>query len=199
MSEHKIKKRIAIFISGRGSNMKAILDNVQSGILKDMCEVVLVFSNRADAKGLETAKSYGIDTKVIESSGKKRTEFDKQVIDLLGSYQFDYIVLAGYMRILSPVFVDTYKNRIINIHPADTNLYHGIHGYEWAWESKRDSTKITVHLVDKGVDTGKILSQREVDIKGLTSLEQVEEKGLKVEHEFYSETLNKIFTGEIVI
>ncbi len=193
MQDNNKKKRIAIFISGRGSNMKAILDNVCSGMLKDVCDVSLVFSNNPDAKGLKIAADYGIKTAVIDSSGKKRKVFDQQVVDLLSGYNLDYIVLAGYMRILSPVLVDAYEDRIVNIHPADTLQYQGLHGYEWAWNNKLKSTKITVHLVDKGVDTGQILSQVDVDLSDLNSLDEVEQKGLSVEHEFYSKVLYTLF------
>jgi phosphoribosylglycinamide formyltransferase 1 len=193
------KKRIAILISGRGSNMKAILDNVESGRLRDLCDVVLVFSNQYKAKGLKTAKEYGIETKCIESKGKKRKEFDKKLVDLLKPYDLDYIILAGFMRILSGVMIEAYENRIINIHPADTYLYKGAHAYEWAYENKMKKTKITVHLVDEGVDTGRILGQKDVDIKHCQSLEEIQNTGLKIEHEFYSEILEKIFTGEIEI
>ena len=191
-----MKKRIAIFISGRGSNMEAILKQVQDGILKDVCEVVLVFSNKPEAKGLETAKKFGVPTAVIPSKGKSREAFEQQVIDLLRPYNIDYVVLAGFMRILSPLFVRAYKNRIINIHPADTNQFQGVGGYRWAFENKLPETKITVHLVDEGVDTGPVIAQRSVDLRGADTLEEVEKRGLKVEHEFYSEALKKVFSEQ---
>ncbi len=179
--------------------MKAILENVKSGNLKDCCEVAIVFSNNKEAMGLETAKKMGFDTICIESKGKKRTQFDKEVIKQLEPYHIEYIVLAGYMRILSPVFISRYKNRIINIHPADTTLYQGMHGYDWAFENKLKTTKITIHIVDEGVDTGKIIAQKEIDLRGAKSLEDIESIGLKAEHQFYSEVLEKIFTGKISI
>ena len=193
------KKRIAIFISGRGSNMEAIVKNVRTGILKDCCEVVLVFSNKKDARGLKIAEEMGVHTECIESKGKKRKDFDREIVELLKPFHLDYIVLAGYMRIISPGLIGQYKNRIINIHPADTALYQGAHAYEWAFENKLETTKISVHLIDEGVDTGPVLEQREVDLKGAKSLEEVEQRGLQVEHGFYSEVLEKVFTGEIKI
>lgn len=192
-----MKKRIAIFISGRGSNMEAILKQVQNGILKDVCQVALVFSNKPDAKGLEVARSFGVPTAVIPSKGKSREEFEQQVLDLLKPYRIDYIVLAGFMRILSPLFVRAYKNRIINIHPADTRQFQGVGGYEWAFENRLPETKITVHFVDEGVDTGPIIAQRTVDLRGAGTLEEVEKRGLKAEHEFYSQALKKVFSEEI--
>jgi phosphoribosylglycinamide formyltransferase-1 len=189
-----MKKRIMIFISGRGSNMEAIVKNAQTGILKDCCEIVLVFANKKEARGLEIARQLGIKTAYLESKGKQREDFDREIVTLLKPYQPDYLVFAGYMRVISPVLIEPYRNRIINIHPADTALYQGAHGYEWAFENKLESTEITVHLVDEGVDTGKVLAQREVDLRGAISLEEIEQRGLKVEHAFYSEVLKKVFT-----
>jgi phosphoribosylglycinamide formyltransferase-1 len=188
-------KKIAIFISGRGSNMKAIMEQCQHGILKGIAEPVLVFSNKVDATGLDYAKSQGIETACIESLGLKRAEFDRQVVDLLAGYKIDFIVLAGYMRILSPVLVQAYPKRIINIHPADTTQHQGLHGYEWAWENKLPETKITVHYVDEGLDTGSIIAQGIVDLRGAENLDEIERRGLAVEHKLYSETLKMILLG----
>ncbi len=188
------KKRIAIFISGRGSNMEAIARQVQDGILKDVCEIALVFSNKPQAKGLEIAKKFGLPVAAIPSKGKSREAFEREVLELLQPYRIDYVVLAGFMRILSPLFIRAFKNRIINIHPADTRLFQGVGGYEWAFENKLPSTKITVHFVDEGVDTGPIIAQREVDLRGADTLEEVERRGLAAEHEFYSQALRKVLT-----
>lgn len=187
-----MKKRIAIFISGRGSNMEAIVKNVQSGILKDCCEVALVFSNNRDARGLEIAKQLSVETAFIESKGKNRETFDREVVDFLEPYDIDYIVLAGFMRILTPEIIAPYRNRIINIHPADTAQFRGLHAYEWAFNNKLEKTKITIHYVDEGVDTGPIIAQREVDLRGAKTLAEVEERGLRVEHQFYSEVLRDL-------
>jgi phosphoribosylglycinamide formyltransferase-1 len=96
------------------------------------------------------AQAMGVETQVIESKGLKRPAFDAKVLDLLQTYQPNFIVLAGYMRILSPLLVQAYPQRIINIHPADTTQHQGLHGYEWAFDNKLASTKITVHYVDEG-------------------------------------------------
>lgn len=175
--------------------MEAIINEVQNGILKDIAEIELVFSNNPDALGLETAKKSGLKNICINSRGKNRKEFDNEVIDMLTNFDFDYIVLAGYMRILSDFFVQKYEKRIINIHPADTNEHQGLHAYDWAFENRLAESKITVHYVDAGVDTGEIIAQATVDFQGASSLEEVEKRGLAVEHKFYSETLKKIFTN----
>ena len=194
-----MKTRIAIFISGRGSNMEAIVKEIQGGMLQDLCEVKLVFANTSEAAGLAIAKGYGLPTAAIESQGKKRMNFDREVLELIEPLQLDYIVLAGYMRILSPPFVERYRNRIVNIHPADTASYQGAHGYEWAFENRLETTKISVHLVDEGVDTGTVLAQRDVDLRGAETLEEIRTRGLKVEHALFSEVLKKLFTGELSV
>jgi phosphoribosylglycinamide formyltransferase-1 len=173
--------------------MEAIMKSVESGVLKDQAEVVMVFSNNPDAAGLETADYKGYKTANISSKGKKRESFDKEVIDLLEQLEFDYIILAGYMRILSETFVTRFPKRIINIHPADTKLHQGLHAYEWAFDNNMHETKITVHYVDVGVDKGEIISQATVDLTDAETLDEVERRGLAVEHKFYSETLNILF------
>ncbi|MDA3871885.1 MAG: phosphoribosylglycinamide formyltransferase [Candidatus Marinimicrobia bacterium] len=188
-----MKKRVAILISGHGSNMEAIIKNSKNGILKDHCEVVLILSNRENAEGLQIASSYGIETTCIISKGKKREDYDLELVSFLKQYELDYIVLAGFMRILSSAFIKTFKNRIINIHPADTDKFKGLGAYEWAFKNKLYSTKITVHFVDNGVDTGKVIGKCNVDLKGAKTLSEVKNRGLKVEHKFYSEMLEKVF------
>jgi phosphoribosylglycinamide formyltransferase-1 len=186
-------KSIAIFISGRGSNMKAIVESCENGVLKGIVKPVLVFSNKASAAGLDYAKERNIQTEVIPSKGKKRLDFDQEVIKMLKNYAIDYIVLAGYMRILSPEFIKAYPKQIVNIHPADTTQHQGLDGYGWAFENKLEQTKVTVHYVDEGLDTGQIIGQAEVDLKEANTLKEVEKRGLAVEHRFYSEALASIF------
>ncbi len=190
-------KKIIIFISGRGSNMKRIIEECQNGILKNIAYPVLVFSDNPDAQGLKIANESGIATQTINAKERNKNEFNKHLMELLTSIDFDYIILAGYMKILNPEIVKKYKNKIINIHPADTNIHQGLRAYNWAFENGLKKTKITVHYVDENIDTGKIIAQREVDLSGCKTIEEVEKRGLAVEHEFYSETLKKIFTNSI--
>ena len=141
--------------------MDAILRQTRDGILRDICDIGLVFSNNPEAKGLQAAANAGIYTYCIPSKGKKREDFDREVIDLLSPLKIDYIILAGYMRLLSPLFIERYRKRIINIHPADTRAFQGVGGYDWAFEQKLKKTLVTVHYVDEGMDTGDIIEQRE--------------------------------------
>ncbi|MCA8832056.1 phosphoribosylglycinamide formyltransferase [Hymenobacter pini] len=183
------KARLAILLSGRGSNMVALVNAVQHGVLRELAEVAVVFSNVPDAPGLATAAAMGCPTASLSSQSRKRAEFDADVVELLNQYQPDYVVLAGYMRILSPTFIRAFAGRILNIHPADTHQHQGLHAYEWAFENQLPETKITVHLVDEGLDTGPILAQHPVDLRGADTLAEVERRGLAVEHRVYAETL----------
>ena len=186
------RARLAILLSGRGSNMLALLEATQTGVLKDLAEVVVVFSNKADAFGLEAAAAIGCPVASLPSQGRKREAFDAEAAQLLQQYQPELVVLAGYMRILSPAFIQPFAGRIINIHPADTHQHQGLHAYEWAFENRLPETKITVHLVDEGLDTGPILAQQTVDLRGADTLAEVERRGLAVEHELYAETLKRL-------
>ena len=185
-------KNIVIMISGRGSNMKAILDNVKDGILKNVCNVKAVFSNNPDAKGLRIARDYNISTKAISSRGKRKNEYNKLLLDYLKKVNPDFIVLAGYMKIIPTEIVTLFEGKIINIHPADTALHQGLHGYEWAYLNKMKTTRITVHFVDEGLDSGSVIGKADVDLIGVKSLEDVEKRGLAIEHKFYSECLRKV-------
>lgn len=191
--------RLAILISGRGSNMKAILEESRDGILKGLCTVSVVVSNVCDAAGLETAREAGVDALCVPSKGKKRQAFEMELIETLEPYKPDYIVLAGFMRILTPYFINHYRNRILNIHPADTSLFQGVGGYEWAFEKKLKETKISVHFIDDGVDTGPVIAQRTVDLRGADSLEEVQNRGLKVERQFYSEVIRDVILNKEII
>jgi phosphoribosylglycinamide formyltransferase 1 len=186
------KKKIAILISGNGSNMAAIADSVEFGILRDYYKIVLVISNNSDAPGLEIAKLRKLPVLCIDSKQYAKSDFENALLRSLESYDLNYIILAGYNRILSSAIVSRYEKRIINIHPADTKLYKGLHGYEWAFKEKRDETTITVHWVDEGCDTGEIIAQKNISLKGLKTLEEIKKVCLAVEHEFYSQVLRDL-------
>ena len=181
--------RLAILLSGRGSNMMALVEATKTGVLKGLAEVAIVFSNQPDAFGLEAAAALGCPVAALPSQGRKREAFDAEAAQLLQQYQPDLVVLAGYMRILSPAFIQPFAGRILNIHPADTQQHQGLHAYEWAFDSKLPETKITVHLVDEGLDSGPILAQQAVDLRGADTLAEVERRGLAVEHELYAQAL----------
>ena len=179
-------------ISGRGSNMEAIIKNCQSGQLQNLCQVMAVFSDKPAAAGLQIAQEMEVPTYSIPARCIKRAEYNRQLAAYLQSKNPDLIVLAGYMKVLPAAIVAKFPQRIINIHPADTRLHQGLHGYRWAWEKQLPSTKITVHFVDAGLDTGQIIAQRQVELRACKSLEEVEKVGLQVEHQFYSECLAEL-------
>jgi phosphoribosylglycinamide formyltransferase-1 len=185
--------KMVIFISGRGSNMEALIRATQEGILKEIAEPVLVFSNQPDALGLPLAQALGVPTLSLDAQGLKRTAYDQKVVALLQAYEFDYLILAGYMRILSSEFIRNFPQKIINIHPADTRLHQGLHAYEWAFQNQMSETKVTVHYVNEGVDTGQIIAQTTVDLSGAQTLDEVEQRGLAIEHQFYAQTLKELF------
>lgn len=165
----------------------------QSGELRGLCDVVAVIANKADAGGLARAEALGVPTAVVPSNGRSREAFEGELLERLEPLHVDYVVLAGFMRILTAKVVREYPRRIINIHPADPAKYRGPAGYQWAVDNGVEETAITVHYVDEGVDTGEVIAQCSVDLRGATSLEEVEARGLKVEHRFYCEALKELF------
>ena len=184
-----MKPRVAILISGRGSNMVALVQSVRDGVLAGHCEIAAVISSHPGAPGLDTARELGLNTLALDAKTMNKEAYEDALLAALAKVRADVVVLAGYMRIVTPRIVEAYRGRILNIHPADTKLHQGLHGYDWAFERKLPATKITVHLVDEGLDTGAILAQREVDLSGADTLAEVECRGLAVEHELYAETL----------
>lgn len=187
--------RIALLISGCGSNMEAILRSVDQGVLHRRCTVCGVIANCSDAPGLDRARAFGVETRVVPSDGLGTSAYGRRLLATLSEWKPDYIVLAGFMRIISPELVAAYPGRIVNIHPADTAAYQGPDGYGWAANQKLPETMITVHLVDEGIDTGPILRQRHVSLKGARTKAEIARRGLSVEHEFYSECLAELLDG----
>jgi len=190
------RPRIAILISGRGSNMEVLLRATQSGVLEDRCTVCGVLSNRADAIGIQRARALGFSTRIVSSKGHDSVSYGKKLLDALGVWSPDYLVLAGFMRILSADVIAAYRGRIVNIHPADTSAYQGPDGYGWAAREKLTKTTITVHLVDEGVDTGPVLHQEPVSLRGAPSTDEIVQRGLEVEHALYGACLARLFTGQ---
>lgn len=190
-------KKIVIFISGRGSNMQAIVESSRSGKLRGLCEILAVVSDRESAGGIEIARKLGIPVACILSKGKTREAFEKQIISFLEPMSPDYLVLAGFRRIISPLLIRHFRDRILNIHPADPARFRGLNGYQWAFENKMERTTVTVHLVEEGVDTGRIIAQQDVHLEGLITLQDVEAAGLRAEHEFYPRVLAELFSTSV--
>ena len=188
--------RIAILISGRGSNLERILAEVQGGCLRGVCEVAVVVSNREAARGLEMARRAGVPTLVVPSHGFNAEAYGARLLKALEPWRLDALVLAGFMRVLSAGVIARYRDRIVNIHPADTAAYQGPDGYGWAFARRLQETVITVHVVDEGVDTGRVLARETVSLFGATTLDEVRRRGLEVEHRLYSRVLRAWLTEE---
>jgi len=190
--------RIVVLISGRGSNMEAIARSIEAGVLRGRCRLAAVLSNRPDAPGLVVAERLGLPTCVVPSAGLSTDAYGERLLAAFEHYAPDYIVLAGFMRYLSAAVVGRYPGRILNIHPADTCAYQGPNGYGWAFRAGLATTRITVHRVDAGIDSGEVLARAEVDLRGAETLDEVVSRGLAVEHDLYPNTLAKLLAEEVV-
>ena len=189
------KMRVAVFASGSGTNLQAIIDaDIQT------IEIAVVFTNNPDAYAIERAKKHNIQVEIIDHKNyKTREEYEKHIIKVLGPYKLNLIVLAGFMRILSTVFVRAYKNKIVNIHPALLPSFPGINAGRQALEYGVKYTGVTVHFVDEGVDTGPIILQSVVEIKDEDTEDTLLEKIHEVEHRIYPKAIELISSGEIEV
>ena len=189
--------RIAVFISGRGSNFMALHENIKKGIIKD-AEISVVFSNKEDAKGLDYAKKENIEVIVIPSKDyNNRQEYDKKIVEALKPYNIDLICLAGYMRIVTHELIKAYENKIINIHPALLPSFKGLHAQKQALEYGVKYSGCTVHFVDDGMDSGAIILQKIVEVYDDDTENTLSERILKQEHIAYSEAVSFITDGKI--
>ncbi|MCZ6528147.1 MAG: phosphoribosylglycinamide formyltransferase [Candidatus Dadabacteria bacterium] len=189
------KMRVAVFASGSGTNLQAIIDaDIQT------IEIAVVFTNNPDAYAIERAKKHNIQVEIIDHKNyKTREEYEKHIIEVLDPYKLNLIVLAGFMRILSTVFVRAYKNKIVNIHPALLPSFPGINAGRQALEYGVKYTGVTVHFVDEGVDTGPIILQSVVEIEDEDTEDTLLEKIHEVEHRIYPKAIELISSGEIEI
>ncbi len=191
-----IKKiKLAILISGKGSNMKALIDDMRD---KDHpAKPVLIISDRPDATGLEFAKCQNIKTAILDHKLiSNNFVFEKQLINLITKSKSEIICLAGFMQILSPTFVETFKDRILNIHPSILPLFKGLHTHSRALESGMCLHGATVHLVTNRLDDGKILGQGIVRILKNDTLDSLSSRVLQLEHKLYPLVLKKFLRGD---
>lgn len=180
--------RLAILISGRGSNMAALIDATRSGRIP-RCEVVVVMSDQSAATGLRTAIGCGIETLVVERRGRSREEHDQEIIAALRTRQIDLICLAGYMRILSREFIEAYRGRILNIHPSLLPSFTGLDAQKQALQHGVKVAGCTVHFVDETLDGGPIIAQRVVPVREGDTVESLSARILEQEHELYPEAV----------
>ena len=196
--EEKVMINIGVLVSGRGTNLQAIIEAIEEGKIEG--EIKVVISDNPDAYALKRAKQNNIETKYVNfKSFKNREDYDKKIVECLKEKDVDLVVLAGYMRVLSPYFIRTYKNKIINIHPALLPSFPGLHAQRQAIEHGVKISGCTVHFVDEGVDSGPIILQKAVELKDDDTEELLAERILKEEHRIYPRAIKLFSQGRLVI
>ena len=192
------KKRIGILLSGRGTNFEAIADSVAAGRIPN-AEIAIVISNRTEAQGIESAKLRGLETRVISSKGKERQAHDAEVVAALKEKKVDLVCLAGYMRLLSPWFVQQFPQRILNIHPALLPAFPGLEAQKQAFDHGVKVSGCTVHLVDEQVDHCAIVVQRTVPVLDTDDEHTLAARILEQEHIAYTEAINIVLGGKFQV
>lgn len=190
-----MKKRLGILLSGHGSNFEAIADAIDTGRIRD-AEIAVVISNRPGALGIQAALERGLDAVVVPSKGRKREEFDADVVKLLQEKTVDLVCLAGFMRLLSPVFIRAYPAQILNIHPALLPAFPGLEGQKQALDHGVKFTGCTVHFVDEELDHGPIVAQAVVEVHDDDTEESLAARILEAEHRIYAEAINFVLAGK---
>ncbi|HEX9111225.1 MAG TPA: phosphoribosylglycinamide formyltransferase [Terriglobales bacterium] len=191
-------KNLGILLSGRGSNFGAIADSIDAGRIPD-ARIAIVISNRPDAPGIETARKRGLPTLVIPSKGKDRQTHDQEVVAALKQYEVHLICLAGYMRLLSPWFVQQFPRRILNIHPALLPSFPGLEAQQQAYAYGVKVSGCTVHFVDEELDHGAIIVQKTVPVLDSDDEHTLAARILEQEHIAYTEAINIVLDGQFEI
>ena len=191
-------KRIGVLLSGRGSNFEALADSVAAGRIPG-AEIAVVVSNREGAPGIERAKKRKIATRVIPSKGLEREVYDRQVVAVLHDHKVDLVCLAGYMRLLSPFFVASFPNRILNIHPSLLPSFPGLESQRQALEYGVKFAGCTVHFVDENLDAGPIVLQATVPVRDDDTEETLASRILAEEHRIYTEAVRIVLEGKYKI
>ena len=187
-------KNLGILLSGRGSNFTAIATNISAGKIPN-ARIAVVISNKASADGIETAKKLNLTTAVIPSKGKDREVHDREVVDALKQHKVDLICLAGYMRLLSPWFVQQFPQRILNIHPSLLPSFPGLEAQQQAFAYGVKVAGCTVHFVDEELDHGAIIVQKTVPVLEMDDEHALAERILEQEHIAYTEAINFVLQG----
>lgn len=190
-------RNLGILLSGRGSNFEAIADNAASGGLD--ANIAVVISNRADAPGIESARRRGLNALVIPSKGMPREEHDHAVVAALCEHQVDLVCLAGYMRLLSPWFVQQFPNHILNIHPSLLPAFPGLEAQKQAFDYGVKVSGCTVHFVDADLDHGAIILQKTVPVLDSDDDHILSARILEQEHIAYTEAIRIVLAGRYAI
>ncbi len=188
---------LGVLISGSGSNLQAIIDNIEAGRVD--AKIQIVISNEANVLGLERARRHGIPSLVIPHKGLKREEYDQKLVETLRAYQVELVVLAGFMRIITPVLLRAFPMKVMNIHPALLPAFPGTH----VWQAEVDYgvkfAGCTVHFVDEGTDTGPIIIQAVVPVYDDDTADTLNARILKQEHKIYSQAIQLYAEGRLEI
>ena len=191
-------KSLGILLSGRGSNFLAIADSIAAGRIPN-ARISIVISNRADAPGIAGARERGFNTVVVPSRGATRENHDREVVAALRQNHVDLVCLAGYMRLLSPWFVQQFPRRILNIHPSLLPAFPGLEAQEQAFAYGVKVSGCTVHFVDEELDHGPIIVQRAVSVLDTDSERTLAARILEQEHIAYTEAINIVLSGNYEI
>jgi phosphoribosylglycinamide formyltransferase-1 len=186
-------KQLGILLSGRGSNFEAIAENIRQGRLR--AEIAAVISNRAEARGIEIARERGFQTMVLASNGVEREEYDRRVVSELQNRGVELVCLAGFMRLLTPVFCRAFPLRALNIHPSLLPAFRGLDAQKQALEHGAKISGCTVHFVDEGLDSGPIVLQAAVPVLDEDTEQTLAARILVEEHRIYSEAIGMILSG----
>jgi phosphoribosylglycinamide formyltransferase-1 len=191
-------RSLGILLSGRGSNFVAIADSIGARRIPD-ARIAVVISNKADAPGIATARQRGLKALVIPSKGRAREEHDREVVAALQAESVDLVCLAGYMRLLSPWFVQQFPHKILNIHPSLLPAFPGLEAQEQAFAYGVKVSGCTVHFVDEELDHGAIIVQKTVAVLDGDDEHALAARILEQEHLAYSEAINDVLNGESAI
>lgn len=189
---------LGILLSGRGSNFIAIADSIAAGRIPN-AQISVAISNKADAPGIVTVRQRGLNALVIPSKGKKREEHDREVVAALKQHKVDLVCLAGYMRLLSPWFVQQFPRRILNIHPSLLPAFPGLEAQEQAFAYGVKVSGCTVHFVDEELDHGPIIVQKTVSVLDTDDERTLAARILEQEHVAYAEAINIVLEGNFGI
>jgi phosphoribosylglycinamide formyltransferase-1 len=189
---------LGILLSGRGSNFVAIADSIDAGRIPD-ARIALVISNKADAPGIATARARGLNALVIPSKGKPREEHDRAVVAALNQNGVELVCLAGYMRLLSPWFVQQFPHRILNIHPSLLPAFPGLEAQEQAFAYGVKVSGCTVHFVDEELDHGAIIVQKTVPVLDTDDEHTLAARILEQEHVAYTEAIKIVLGGKFQV
>ena len=184
--------RLGVLISGRGSNLQALLDAGERADFPG--RVVVVISNVAEAAGLERARKAGVPAIVQDHRGRSREEHDAALVEHLRAHAVDLVCLAGYMRLLSPVLLRGYPGRVLNVHPSLLPSFPGLEAQRQAWEHGVKVSGATVHLVDEGLDSGPIVVQEAVAVSDRDTPKTLAARILEVEHRLYPEAVRRVLS-----